>query len=283
MRRSIQLSSNIYYYSLANEMGVDLIHDAMKPLGFGQITGIDIGGEVRGVLPSTEWKRNTYKRPEQRKWYAGETISLGIGQGYNAFTMLQLAHATSIVASGGIKFKPHLGLAIRDTVTGEVKPIEQAAAQNLNIPPANVGVVRDGLIAVVNAGTARSVFTGAGYQAAGKTGTAQAVGMAANTKYNAKALEEHQRDHALFMAFAPANDPKIAVALIVENAGWGAGAAAPIARRVFDYWLLNQYPSEADMAAIQQGKAAAPIGKPRVASEVAWPPAGTQAAATPAP
>ncbi|MEJ8815719.1 penicillin-binding protein 2 [Variovorax ureilyticus] len=279
MRRSIQLSSNIYYYSLANEMGVDLIHDSMKPLGFGQITGIDIGGEVRGVLPSTEWKRNTYKRPEQKKWYAGETISLGIGQGYNAFTMLQLAHATSIVANGGIKFKPHVALAIRDTVTGEVKPVEQAPGQNLNVPPANIGVVRDGLVAVVNAGTARSVFAGAGYQAAGKTGTAQAVGMAANTKYNAKALEEHQRDHALFMAFAPANDPKIAVALIVENAGWGAGAAAPIARRVFDYWLLNQYPSEADMAAIQQGKAAAPIGKPRVASEVAWPPAGTQAAA----
>jgi len=283
MRRSIQLSSNIYYYSLANEMGVDLIHDSMKPLGFGQITGIDIGGEVRGVLPSTEWKRNTYKRPEQKKWYAGETISLGIGQGYNAFTMLQLAHATSIVANGGIKLKPHLGLAIRDTVTGDVKPIDQGPAQNLNIPAANIGVVRDGLVAVVNAGTARSVFTGAGYQAAGKTGTAQAVGMAQNTKYNAKALEEHQRDHALFMAFAPANDPKIAVALIVENAGWGAGAAAPIARRVFDYWLLNQYPSEADMAAIQQGKAAAPIGKPRVASEVAWPPAGTTAAASTAP
>ena len=283
MRRAIQLSSNIYFYSLANEMGVDLIHDSMKPLGFGQITGIDIGGEVRGVLPSTEWKRNTYKRPEQKKWYAGETISLGIGQGYNAFTMLQLAHATSIVANGGIKYKPHLGLAIRDTVTGDVKPIEQAPAQNLNIPPANIGVVRDGLVAVVNAGTARGVFVGAGYQAAGKTGTAQAVGMAANTKYNAKALEEHQRDHALFTAFAPANDPKIAVALIVENAGWGAGAAAPIARRVFDYWLMNQYPSEADMAAIQQGKAAAPIGKPRVASEVAWPSPGTQAAAAAAP
>ncbi|MBO9652540.1 MAG: penicillin-binding protein 2 [Variovorax sp.] len=283
MRRAIQLSSNIYFYSLANEMGVDLIHDSMKPLGFGQITGIDIGGEVRGVLPSTEWKRNTYKRPEQKKWYAGETISLGIGQGYNAFTMLQLAHATSIVANGGIKLKPHLGLAVRDTVTGDVKPIEQAPAQNLNIPPANIGVIRDGLVAVVNAGTARGVFAGAGYQAAGKTGTAQAVGMAQNTKYNAKALEEHQRDHALFMAYAPANDPKIAVALIVENAGWGAGAAAPIARRVFDYWLLNQYPNEADLAAIQQGKAAAPIGKPRVASEVAWPPAGAQAAASTAP
>lgn len=270
MRRSIQLSSNIYYYSLANEMGVDLIHDAMKPLGFGQITGIDIGGEVRGVLPSTEWKRHAYRRPEQKKWYAGETISLGIGQGYNTFTMLQLAQATSIVADGGIKHRPHLVLAIRDTVTGEVKPVVQPPAENLGYKPADIAVVREGLTAVVTAGTARGVFAGAGYQAAGKTGTAQAVTQAQNTKYNAKALEEHQRDHALFMAFAPVNDPKIAVALIVENAGWGAGAAAPIARRVFDYWLMNQYPSEADMAAIQIGKATAPIGKPRVASEVAW-------------
>ena len=279
MRRSIQLSSNIYYYSLANEMGVDMIHDFMKPLGFGQITGIDLGGEVRGVLPSTEWKRNAYKRPEAKKWYAGETISLGIGQGYNAFTMLQLAQATAIVADGGIKHKPHLVLATRNTVSGQVVPLPQPPAENLGFTAANVAVVREGLTSVVTSGTARSVFAGAGYQAAGKTGTAQAVTQAQNTKYNARALEEHQRDHALFMAFAPVNDPKIAVAVIVENAGWGAGAAAPIARRVFDYWLMDQYPSEADMAAIKTGKAGAPMGKPRVASEVAWPAATTAAPA----
>ncbi|CAN7175142.1 penicillin-binding protein 2 [Variovorax paradoxus] len=279
MRRSIQLSSNIYYYSLANEMGVDLIHDFMKPLGFGQITGIDLGGEVRGVLPSTEWKRNAYKRPEQKKWYAGETISLGIGQGYNAFTMLQLAQATSIVADGGRKHKPHLVLATRNTVSGQVVPLPQPPAENLGYSAANVAVVREGLTSVVTSGTARGVFAGAGYQAAGKTGTAQAVTQAQNTKYNARALEEHQRDHALFMAFAPVNDPKIALAVIVENAGWGAGAAAPIARRVFDYWLMDQYPSEADMAAIKVGKATAPIGKPRVASEVAWPAASAAATA----
>jgi penicillin-binding protein 2 len=264
-------------------LGVDLIHDQMAPLGFGQITGIDIGGEVRGVLPSTAWKRATYKRPEQQKWYAGETISLGIGQGYNAFTMLQLAQAVSIVANGGIKHKPHLALATRDTVTGQVTPVEQPPAENLGYKAADIGVVHDGMVAVVNAGTARAAFVGAGYQAAGKTGTAQAVTQAANTKYNAKALEEHQRDHALFEAFAPANDPKIAVALIVENAGWGAGVAAPIARRVFDYWLMNQYPNEADMAAVQSGKATAPIGKPLVASEVPWPTSGTAPQASAAP
>ncbi|MFZ3119356.1 MAG: penicillin-binding protein 2 [Variovorax sp.] len=280
MRRSIQLSSNIYYYSLANEMGVDKIHDFMKPLGFGQITGIDLGGELRGVLPSTEWKRNAYKRPEQKKWYAGETISLGIGQGYNSFTMLQLAQATSIVANGGVRHRPHVVLATRDTVTGQIKSVIQPPAENLGFSPANVAVVREGLVSVVTSGTARGVFAGAGYQAAGKTGTAQAVTQAQNTKYNARALEEHQRDHALFMGFAPANDPKIAVAVIVENAGWGAGAAAPIARRVMDYWLMDQYPSEADMAAVRVGKATAPIGKPRVASEVAWPPVPANTPAT---
>ncbi|RZL99068.1 MAG: penicillin-binding protein 2, partial [Variovorax sp.] len=271
MRRSIQLSSNIYYYSLANEMGVDRIHDFMKPLGFGQITGIDLGGEVRGVLPSTEWKRNAYRRPEQQKWYAGETISLGIGQGYNTFTMLQLAQATSIVADVGMRHRPHVALSIRDTVSGQVKSVVQPPAESLGYAPANVAVVREGLMSVVAAGTARGVFAGAGYVAAGKTGTAQAVTQAQNTRYNARALEEHQRDHALFMGFAPANAPRIALAVIVENAGWGAGAAAPIARRVMDYWLLDQYPSEADMAAIRVGKATAPIGKPRAVSEVAGP------------
>ena len=271
MRRSIQVSSNIYYYSLANEMGVDLIHDFMKPLGFGQSTGIDLGGEVRGVLPSTEWKRNAYKRPEQKKWFAGETISLGIGQGYNSFTMLQLAQATAIVANGGIKHRPHVVLGTRDAVTGQVTPVVRPTSENLGYKPAHVAVVREGLTSVVTSGTARGVFAGAGYQAAGKTGTAQAVTQAQNTKYNARALEEHQRDHALFMGFAPASDPRIAVAVIVENAGWGAGAAAPIARRVMDYWLLDQYPSEEDMAAVRIGKASAPIGKPRAAADISLP------------
>ena len=271
MRRSIQVSSNIYYYSLANEMGVDLIHDFMKPLGFGQSTGIDLGGEVRGVLPSTEWKRNAYKRPEQKKWFAGETISLGIGQGYNSFTMLQLAQATAIVANGGIKHRPHVVLGTRDAVTGQVSPVVRPTSENLGYKPAHVAVVREGLTSVVTSGTARGVFAGAGYQAAGKTGTAQAVTQAQNTKYNARALEEHQRDHALIMGFAPASDPRIAVAVIVENAGWGAGAAAPIARRVMDYWLLDQYPSEEDMAAVRIGKASAPIGKPRAAADISLP------------
>ena len=158
--------------------------------------------------------------------------------------------------------------AIKDTVTGQVQPIEQPPAEDLGFAPKNVDIVRNALVAVNKAGTGARVFAGAPYSSAGKTGTAQAVAWGANVKYNAKAIEEHQRDHSLFMAFAPAETPKIAIAVIVENAGFGAASAAPIVRRVFDYWLLDQYPNEADLAAVQAGKAAAPAGKPLVASEV---------------
>jgi penicillin-binding protein 2 len=271
MHRAIQHSSNTYFYSLAVDMGVDTIHDFMKPLGFGQITGIDVHGEVRGLLPSTTWKREAYKRPEMKKWYPGETVSLGIGQGYNNFTMLQLAVAQATLANGGINHRPHLVKAIKDTVTGEVAQLPQPPAVDLGFLPKNVDIVRNALVAVNKGGTGTRVFAGAPYSSAGKTGTAQAVTMGQNVKYNAKALEEHQRDHSLFAAYAPAEAPKIAVAIIVENAGFGAAAAAPIVRRVFDYWLADQYPNEQDLAAVQAGKAGAPIGKPRVASEMAWP------------
>ena len=269
MYKSIVKSSNVYYYSLANELGVDAMHDFMKPLGFGQITGIDINGEVRGVLPSQDWKRRTYKRPEQKKWYPGETISLGIGQGYNTFTMLQLAQATAVLANNGIKHKPRLVIGTQDTVTRVLHPLQPQPAEDLGYKPENVAVVRKALVGVTLEGTSAKVFSGAGYLSGGKTGTAQAVTIGQKDKYNGSKLEEHQRDHAVYMAFAPADNPQIALAVIVENAGWGAGVAAPIARRVFDYTLLGQYPSEEDMAAVQKGLAAAPIGKPRQANDVA--------------
>ncbi|MGV0959206.1 MAG: penicillin-binding protein 2 [Limnohabitans sp.] len=263
MVRSIVLSSNVYYYSLANDMGVDTIHDFMKPLGFGQITGIDLPGEVRGILPSTEWKRNYYKRPEQKKWFGGETISLGIGQGYNNFTMLQLASATATLASGGQKFTPRVVKATQDPLTHAQESVADTAPVNLGYNPDHIAVVRSGLIGVAASGTSAQVFAGASYQSAGKTGTAQAVTIGQKEKYNASKLSEYQRDHALYMAFAPAEQPQIAVALVVENAGFGAAHAAPIARRVFDYWLLGQYPSPEDMAATQQGQSSRPIGAPR--------------------
>ena len=268
MHRAIQYSSNTYFYSLAVEMGVDLIHDFMAPLGFGQITGIDLGGEVRGVLPSTEWKRNAYKRPEAKRWYPGETVSLGIGQGYNNFTMLQLAVAEATLANGGTRHRPHLIKAVKDQVTGEVTQVEQPPGVNLGYKPRHVEFIRRALQAVNEAGTGRRVFAGAPYTSAGKTGTAQAVAWAQGTRYNAKLLAEHQRDHSLYAAFAPVDDPRIAVAVIVENAGFGAAAAAPITRRVFDYWLAGLYPSEEDIAAVARGQAAAPIGTPRRVEDV---------------
>ena len=269
MYKAIVKSSNVYFYSLANELGVDAMHDFMAPLGFGQITGIDIHGEVRGVLPSQDWKRKTYKRPEQKKWYPGETISLGIGQGYNTFTMLQLAQATAVLANNGIKHKPRLVIGTQDTVTRALRPLPPVPAEDLGYKSQNVAIVRKALVGVTLEGTSAKVFAGAGYLSGGKTGTAQAVTIGQKDKYNGAKLNEHQRDHAVYMAFAPADNPQIALAVIVENAGWGAGVAAPIARRVFDYALLGQYPSEEDMVAVQKGLAAAPIGKPRQADAVA--------------
>ncbi|MGV3681912.1 MAG: penicillin-binding protein 2 [Acidovorax sp.] len=273
MHRAIQFSSNTYFYSLAVEMGVDAIHDFMKPLGLGQTTGIDLNGEVRGVLPSTTWKRNAYKRPEMKRWHPGETVSLGIGQGYNNFTMLQLAQAEATLANGGTRYAPHLIKAVRDTVTGAVTPVAQPPGENLGFLPKNVEIVRNALVAVNKGGTGTRIFAGAAYSSAGKTGTAQAISLGQNVRYNAKALEEHQRDHSLFAAFAPAEEPKIALAVIVENAGFGAAAAGPIARRVFDYWLQGEYPNEEDLAAVRKGLAAAPIGKPRLAADVPVSPA----------
>ncbi len=268
MHRSIVQSSNVYYYQLANDMGVDAMHDFMKPLGFGQITGIDLHGELRGVLPSQAWKRNAYRRAEQKKWYAGETISLGIGQGYNNFTMLQLASATATLANGGIQYRPHLGMATMDAMTREPHPIEQSPPVDLGFKPAHVDVIKRAMVAVTQGGTSTRVFAGARYLSGGKTGTAQAVTIGQKERYNAARMEERQRDHALYIAFAPAEAPRIAIAAIVENAGFGAAHAAPIVRRAFDYWLLGEYPSEEDIAAVRKGQASAPIGKPRAVADV---------------
>ncbi|MFT5934114.1 MAG: penicillin-binding protein 2, partial [Hydrogenophaga sp.] len=251
MARSIIKSSNVYYYSLANDMGVDAMHDFMAPLGFGQITGIDLRGEVRGVLPSQAWKRETYKRPEQKRWYAGETISLGIGQGYNSFTMLQLAQAMATLANGGTRHTPHLALATGSVVTRErttLTPDEPPVS--LGYKHEHVQTILRAMHGVTTEGTSTRVFAGAGYRSGGKTGTAQAVSIGQKDKYDASKLEEHQRDHALYVAFAPLEAPTVALAVVVENAGFGAAHAAPIARRVFDYLLMDQHPNPQDMAAV---------------------------------
>ncbi len=271
MYRSIVKSSNVYYYSLANELGVDLMHEQMSPLGFGRKTEIDVEGEVTGVLPSTAWKRRYYKRPEQQRWYAGETISLGIGQGYNAFTPVQLASATATLVSGGQRFKPRLVREIEDVDTREKRRVANEALEPLPFQAEHIELILRALHGVTQEGTSTRVFAGAPYKSGGKTGTAQAVGVKANQKYDATKLEEHKRDHSLYIAAAPLPSPTVAVAVIVENAGFGAAAAAPIARRVFDFLLLGHYPSEEDIALTRKGQSAAPVGSPRRIIDVPLP------------
>jgi len=268
LRTSIVKSSNTYYYALANDLGVDAIHDFMAPFSFGQLTGIDMLGEQTGILPSQDWKRNAYKRADQQRWYAGETISLGIGQGYNAFTMLQLATATATLANRGIQYPPHLMRAIRESRSSETRTVAQTTPRDLGLNKKNLETVIEAMVGVTQDGTSRLSFVGAPYLSAGKTGTAQAVTIGQNEKYDAKKLAEFERDHSLYIAFAPAAAPEVALAIIVENAGFGSAHAAPIARRVFDYMLLGLYPSEEDIAAVQKGLATAPIGKPRLKVDV---------------
>ena len=263
LHRSIVKSSNVYYYQLAHDMGVNAIHDFMAPLGFGQLTGIDLPGESRGILPNTEWKRRQFSKPEQQRWYSGETVSLGIGQGYNSFTMLQLASATATLASGGVQRPPHLLMARQDAATRQWQTVPPPPAQALGYKPAHVQAVLNAMVDVTRDGTSRAVFAGAPYTSGGKTGTAQAITIGQSARYDAKKLAEHRRDHSLYIGFAPAEQPRIAVAAIVENAGFGAAHAAPLVRRVMDYWLTGLVPSEEDLQALQRGRASAPLGTPR--------------------
>jgi penicillin-binding protein 2 len=272
MYKSIVESCDTYYYTLARDMGVDLIHDQMKPLGFGQITGIDIQGESRGILPSTEWKQNSYKRPEQKRWYSGETISLGIGQGYNSFTMLQLAQATATLANNGVRNRPHLVREVVDVETKEKQTKGLVVTQALPFKPEDLELIKQAMVGVNLEGTSASSFINAPYTSGGKTGTAQVFTIKQNEKYDASKIDERLRDHALFIAYAPADDPKVALAMVVENAGFGAQNAAPIARRVFDFLLMGLYPSQEDLEAVQKGLATRPLGKPRPVASMPWPP-----------
>ena len=239
MHRSIVKSSDVYYYQLANDLGVDAIHDFMKPWGFGQITGIDVEGEQTGILPSTAWKERRFKQ----KWYPGETISIGIGQGYNAFTLLQLAHATASLANDGVVMKPHLVKEVEDLRTGEKRLTVPKESYRIPVKQEHMKFVRDAMVDVNVSGTGRVAFQGAPYKVGGKTGTAQVVGIKQGEKYNEARVAERHRDHSLFIAFAPAEDPKIAIAVLVENGGFGARAAAPIARAAIDYYLLGKKPT----------------------------------------
>ncbi|HVJ60155.1 MAG TPA: penicillin-binding protein 2, partial [Burkholderiaceae bacterium] len=278
MHKSIVKSSDIYYYQVANDLGVDAIHDFMKPFGFGQITGIDVEGEQMGILPSTAWKERRLKQ----KWYPGETISVGIGQGYNSFTLLQLAHATSTLANQGVVMKPHLVKEIEDATNGEKRPTVPKESFRIPIKPEHLKVVIDAMIDVNITGTGRAAFQGVPYKVAGKTGTAQVIGIKQNEKYNASKIDERHRDHSLFMAFAPADKPAIALALLVENGGFGSMAAAPIARIAFDQYLLGKAPAGAVPREPDEAPPAARViaQASNAASAATAPPARTAAGST---
>jgi penicillin-binding protein 2 len=238
MYKSLVVSCDTYYYMLANDLGIDNISMFMRQFGFGTRTGIDITGESAGILPSQEWKMKRFRQ----KWYAGETISVGIGQGYNSYTPLQLAQAVATIANEGVMFRPHIVNYIEDIVTRNRTVVEPQPLRTIDLKPEHLKIVKDALVGVNIEGTGARAFAGAPYTSAGKTGTAQVVAIKQGEKYVESRVAERHRDHALFIAYAPADKPKLALAVLVENAGFGARAAAPIARAVFDYYLLGKQP-----------------------------------------
>ena len=239
LHKSIVVSCNTYYYQLANDLGIEGIAAFMSPFGFGERTGIDLPGEATGVLPSPEWKRSRFRKPEQQRWYAGETISVGIGQGYNAFTPLQLANAMAALVNDGKLFRPHVVKHVVDSRTGERRAVEPEPLREIPLQQAHLKAVLDAMVDVNKSGTGRRAFQGAPYKVGGKTGTAQVFSLRGQ-RYVEKNVRERLRDHSWFVAYAPAENPKIALAVLVENGGFGAQSAAPIARQVIDYYLLNQ-------------------------------------------
>jgi penicillin-binding protein 2 len=265
MRRALATSCDIYFFDMARLMGIDRMAGVLGRFGLGAPTGIDIEGERSGILPSTQWKKRAYKKPEFQVWFPGDTISVGIGQGQMLVTPLQLANAIAALSNKGQRFKPRLVRAVRDVQTGKVKQITPEALPPVKVnDPGEWEVAQGGMFDVVNAphGTARSYLAPAPvYQMAGKSGTAQVFSVSINERIRkAKDLEEHLRDHALFVSFAPFEAPKIAVAVVVENApGGGSAFAAPIARRILDRYLLTD-----DQWAEQEAKRkpAAPVATP---------------------
>jgi len=240
LHKAVVQSCDTYFYRLAVDMGIESMHDFLSHFGFGQATGIDLMGESSGLLPSKAWKTQRFKQP----WYMGETVIAGIGQGYHLTTPLQLATATAMLANGGTRVEPQLVHAIRDPQTRQWITQSVTIRDKLALKPAHYEAVRQAMIDVLRpGGTASAAGAGAPYVIAGKTGTAQVVGIKQNARYDEKRVLLKNRDHALFVAFAPADAPTIAVAVLVENGGHGGSVAAPIARAVFDYYLLGKRPT----------------------------------------
>ena len=256
MYKSIVDSCDTYYYQLASETDIDKTADFLRLLGFGGKTGIDIDGEMEGVLPSRAWKEKRFAKgaSDARKWYLGDSISTGIGQGYNAFTPMQLAHAIATVANGGASYRPHLVKHITNSTTGVIRMIEPERTAELPFKLGNIEIIRSALAGVVKEGTSARAFANAGYTSAGKTGTAQVYGLKGE-KYKEHRVAERLRDHAWYIAYAPVDKPTIALAVLVENGGFGAATAAPVARAVLDYYLLGKQPDAKKIKAIENDPA----------------------------
>lgn len=247
---AIAKSCDVYFYGLANVLGVDHIAEFLEPFGYGKPTGIDISGELTGILPSREWKRRTFKNPAEQMWFPGETVNFGIGQGYMTVTPMQQAHMIATIASRGRSFKPRLVAALKDAETGKTTVVAPQRLPDVEgIPEQDWQIVFNGMVGTIQRGTGRAIGIDAPYTIAGKTGTAQVFSVAQNAKYVEKDVAERLRDHSWFVAFAPVEAPRIALVVLVENGGFGAAAAAPIARKVMDAYLLHKAGSGAPAAA----------------------------------
>jgi len=253
MRKSIIVSCNTYYYELGHDMGINAIHDFMQPFGFGEKTGIDLDNEKSGALPSPKWKANRFKGAAGR-WVGGDTISVSNGSGLNAYTPLQIAHAVANLTNNGVVMKPHLVKIVEDSATRARKLTVAQQSYRIPLKQDNIDFIKNAMVGVTSepGGTAYRVFANAGYTVGGKTGTAQVITIKKGEKYNAARLAERLRDNALFTAFAPVDKPRIVLAMVVENAGRGGDAAAPIARKALDYYLLGKRPAEKDKSKVEK-------------------------------
>lgn len=266
IQRAITVSCDTFFYGLALDLGIEKLTGFVRHFGFGEKSGVDIQGESGGLLPTPEWKTRRYKQP----WYQGETVIVGIGQGYTLVTPMQLAQATATLANNGVAMKPHLVMKIQNPMTAESQLISPLVQDKIELKPENIDIVKQGMIGVtLPGGTAASVGANASYSIAAKTGTAQVIGIKQNAKYDTSSIDERHRDHALFIAYAPANDPTIALAVVVENGGHGGSSAGPIARKVMDYYLLGKLPisdtvkDDKNMPLIPSGNTARKITMPQ--------------------
>ena len=278
LRKSIYESVNTYYYKLALDMGIKRFDEYMDRYGFGKPTGVDLSGEIAGILPSPEWKAKN--APKQGKWYPGDTVISGIGQGFWKVTPLQMAQATAALADGWLR-RPHLVKDMRAGFDAQWTPVPLQPPTRISDSPAHLQAVREGMIATVHGpGTATNIRAGLTYLIASKTGTAQVVSRRGHAAVNPRSLPMHLRHRGLFIAYAPADAPTIAIAVAIEGGGYGASSAAPVARKVMDAWLVGKMP-DTPTAETAAAEGAVVVAKPDFANVTGSPDAKAPASTVP--